>query len=140
MPVPLLSKRTEAVLVVLAFVAVIGLQFAQPIPLWVLAIALASGLIGGFIPPVEGWNALGTGSHRAHLLRRGGGAERGASGLAVPDSGSVLSPGAGRLWCHLCSVRAPPARFACGLTSAWRGRALAAANASRTACVLVLRA
>ena len=58
MPVPLLSKRTEAVLVVLAFVAVIGLQFAQPIPLWVLAIALASGLIGGFIPPVEGWNAL----------------------------------------------------------------------------------
>ncbi len=58
MPVPLLSKRTEAILVVLAFLAVIGIQIAQPIPWWVLGVALASGLIGGFIPQVEGWNAL----------------------------------------------------------------------------------
>ncbi len=58
MPVPLLSKRTEAVLVVVALLAVIGLQIARPIPLPVLAIALGSGVIGGFIPQVEGWNGL----------------------------------------------------------------------------------
>jgi hypothetical protein len=58
MPVPLLSKRTEAILVVLVLVAVIGLQLARPIPLLVLGVALASGLIGGFIPQIEGWNGL----------------------------------------------------------------------------------
>lgn len=58
MPVPLVSKRTEAFLVVLVLLAVIGLQVVHPIPLLLLAIAVASGLIGGFIPQVEGWTAL----------------------------------------------------------------------------------
>jgi hypothetical protein len=58
MPASLLSKRTETVLVVVLGLAVIGLQVAHPIPLLVLGIALASGLIGGFIPQIEGWNGL----------------------------------------------------------------------------------
>jgi len=58
MPVRLPSKRTEAVLVVLLLLAVIGLQVAHPMPLLLLGIAIASGLIGGFIPQVEGWTAL----------------------------------------------------------------------------------
>jgi hypothetical protein len=58
MPVPVLSKRTEAILVVLMLLAVIALQVARPIPVLVFGIALASGLIGGFIPQKEGWNGL----------------------------------------------------------------------------------
>ena len=58
MPVPSMSKRLEAAFVVLMLLAVGAVQVAHPIPWLVLGIALASGLIGGFIPQVEGWNAL----------------------------------------------------------------------------------
>ena len=57
MPDPLLSTRT-VILVALIILAVIALRVAHPIPLLLLGIAVASGLIGGFVPQVEGWTAL----------------------------------------------------------------------------------
>jgi hypothetical protein len=82
MPVPLLSKRTEVVLVVVALLAAIALQVARPTPPFVLGIALASGVIGGFVPQSEGWNALRVLVHIVPIC----------FAVAVRLSGSPLGP------------------------------------------------
>ena len=58
MPTPQVSKRLEVALVVLMVLVVLGLQVAFPIPWLVLGIAVASGVIGGFMPLREGANGL----------------------------------------------------------------------------------
>jgi hypothetical protein len=50
--------RLRAIVLVVMVAAAIGLQIAHPIPLLVLGIAVASGLVGGFVPQIPGWTAL----------------------------------------------------------------------------------
>jgi hypothetical protein len=51
-------KRVRVVALAVLVAAAIVLQVAHPVPPLVLGVAAGSGLIGGFIPQVEGWTAL----------------------------------------------------------------------------------